>query len=248
MGQDLQWKPLLPLMINLRNRSYQKELLDKDNIPFEDIKQTMRELNTINKYLGGHKITIAGLKKLVAGYDLNKPINICEIGCGGGDNLRAISNYCSRKKIAVKFIGVDIKSECIAFARQQYPELQATWICNDYQQTDFGNDKPDIIFSSLFCHHFNEDELTAMLQWMKKNATLGFFINDLQRHTLAYYSIKWLTNLFSQSYLVKNDAPLSVARGFIKQEWEEIFRSANINNFSFSWKWAFRYLIICRHD
>ncbi len=79
---------------------------------------------------------------------------------------------------------------------------------------------------------------------MKENAKLGFFINDLQRHPLAYYSIKYITKFFSKSYLVKNDAPLSVLRGFKKDEWKGIFEKAGIINYSIQWKWAFRYLII----
>ena len=83
-----------------------------------------------------------------------------------------------------------------------------------------------------------------MILWMKENCKTGFFINDLQRHPLAYYSIKWITKLFSRSYLVKNDAPLSVARAFEKKEWEQIFLKAGIKNYSIRWKWAFRYLIV----
>jgi 2-polyprenyl-3-methyl-5-hydroxy-6-metoxy-1,4-benzoquinol methylase len=235
-------------MISLRNRSYQKELLDNDDIPFADIRQNMKELNTVNKWLGGHKITISGVQSLIKNYKFNKPLTICEIGCGGGDNLKAIHNYCIGKNIPVSFIGIDIKTECIEFARQQYPELNSTWITNDYRETDLGDLKPDIIFSSLFCHHFSEADLKTMLHWMQQNSTTGFFINDLQRHWIAYYSIKWITRLFSRSYLVKNDAPLSVARGFTKNEWIEIFRSAGMRNFSIQWNWAFRYLITCRHD
>jgi 2-polyprenyl-3-methyl-5-hydroxy-6-metoxy-1,4-benzoquinol methylase len=235
-------------MISLRNRSYQKELLDNDDIPFADIRQNMKELNTVNKWLGGHKITISGVQSLIKNYKFNKPLTICEIGCGGGDNLKAIHNYCIGKNIPVSFIGIDIKTECIEFARQQYPELNSTWITNDYRETGFGDQKPDIIFSSLFCHHFSKADLKTMLHWMQQNSTTGFFINDLQRHWIAYYSIKWITRLFSRSYLVKNDAPLSVARGFTKNEWIEIFRSAGMRNFSIQWKWAFRYLITCRHD
>ncbi|MGB4845558.1 MAG: methyltransferase domain-containing protein [Ferruginibacter sp.] len=235
-------------MINLRNRSYEKELLDEDDIPFADIRQNMKELNTINSYLGGHKITIAGVSKLISEQAIQKPIHICEIGCGGGDNLKVISKYCIKKKIPAIFTGIDIKPGCIAFAKQQYPELDANWICSDYQKADLIKHKPDIIFSSLFCHHFTEEELVLMLVWMKKNATTGFFINDLHRHTLAYYSIKLVTSLLSKSYLVKNDAPLSVARGFTKVEWEEIFKAAGISNFSISWKWAFRHLLICKND
>lgn len=235
-------------MINLTTRSKKKELLDNDNIPFVDIKQNMKELNTINKYLGGHKITIAGVQALAAKHGSLKQIHICEIGCGGGDNLKAINNYCNNKNIRAHFTGIDIKKECIDFAREQYATLDSTWITNDYQNVDFGDYKPDFIFSSLFCHHFTEMELTSMLQWMKLNATKGFFINDLHRHHLAYYFIKWITALCSRSYLVKNDAPLSVARGFKRKEWIHIFKTAGIKNISIKWKWAFRYLIICSND
>jgi len=235
-------------MINLSKRSYQKELLDNDNIPFADIKQNMKELNTINTYLGGHAITIAGFKEFTAKHHSNKPIRICEIGCGGGDNLKAIHDYCISKNREVNFIGIDIKTECIAFAQQQYPRLPAQWITSDYKKIDFGNYKPDIIFSSLFCHHFSEVDLRTMLHWMKQHAATGFFINDLHRHPLAWYSIRWITALFSKSYLVKNDAPLSVARAFTKKEWEQLFKAAGISNFSIKWKWAFRYLITCSND
>ena len=235
-------------MINLSARSYKKELLDTDNIPFDDIRQNMKELNTINGYLGGHKITISGIKKIISTQLTDKPVTICEIGCGGGDNLKAIERFCRKKNIQAKFIGIDIKPECISFATQQYPELDVQWITSDYRQVIFSKNKPDIIFSSLFCHHFTEQELNQMLLWMKTNASKGFFINDLQRHPLAYYSIKWITKLFSNSYLVKNDAPLSVARGFTKNEWRKIFKAAGINNFFIEWKWAFRYLIIYKND
>lgn len=230
-------------MINLQNRSYKKEILDNDDVPFEDIKKNMQELNTINTLLGGHKITIDGFKELSGG---NGEIIICEIGCGGGDNLQAIQQYCLRKKIKATFIGIDIKKECLAFAREQYPKLPCEWICKDYAKTTFEN-KPTIIFSSLFCHHFTNEDLVKMLYWMKENSTKGFFVNDLQRNIIAYYAIKWLTVIFSNSYMVKNDAPLSVSRGFHKNEWQEIIAGSGVQRATIQWKWAFRYLLIYNH-
>lgn len=235
-------------MIDLTNRSYKKELLDRDDIPFTDIRQNMKELNTINSFLGGHKITIAGILALVSQNQPGKTVTVCEIGCGGGDNLKAIQDHFNKINRPANFIGIDIKPECIAFAEKQYPQLQAHWITADYKQAGLPGMKPDIIFASLFCHHFTEEEIIQMLLWMKENASLGFFINDLHRHPLAYYSIKWITALFSGSYLVKNDAPLSVARGFKKEEWKKIFHRAGIKHFTIQWKWAFRYLITCSHD
>jgi hypothetical protein len=107
----------------------------------------------------------------------------------------------------------------------------------------FGNNKPDIIFASLFCHHFTDEELIKMMAWMKENSNLGFFINDLHRNPISYRFIKFTSRLFSSSYLVKNDAPLSVLRGFKKQDWENILQQAGIINYTIQWKWAFRWLI-----
>lgn len=231
--------------MNLSKRIYTKELLDSNDIPFADIKRNMQELTIINNLLGGHAITIDGLQQLIRN---EKEIIICEIGCGGGDNLAAISKALTRKHIAHKCVGIDIKKECIDFARQNPSNnFIAEWIVSDYCSVSF-KQKPDIIFSSLFCHHFTEFELQQQVQWMQVNSNIGFFINDLHRHEIAYYAIKLLTRLFSRSYLVKNDAPLSVARGFKKNEWQKILSGSGITNYSINWKWAFRYLILYRHE
>lgn len=230
--------------INLDHRSYKKELLDKDDIPFEDIRVNMRELNTINTWLGGHNITLTGFKKLL---NNRKSIDVCEIGCGDGNNLYQLYKWCKKSNIQFSCIGIDIKPECIETAKKDYVIENAKWIARDYKTVQFET-RPDIIFSSLFCHHFNDEELLYQLQWMQKNSSLGFFINDLQRNWFAYNSIRIITRLFSSSYLVKNDAPLSVARGFHKNEWKQLLNDASVKNYIIQWKWAFRYLIIFIHE
>ena len=122
------------------------------------------------------------------------------------------------------------------------------FLCFRLQQFNFEENKPDIIFSSLFCHHFSDEELVEMLHWMEKNSLCGFFINDLHRHAIAYYFIKLATAMFSKSRLVKNDAPVSVLRGFKKREWKDLLQKAGISNYSIKWKWAFRFLIVVPHS
>ncbi|MBV9961888.1 MAG: methyltransferase domain-containing protein [Parafilimonas sp.] len=230
--------------IDLRYRSCQKELLDKDDIPFKDIRQNMQELNTINTWLGGHAITLAGFKKLLS---TKNSIHVCEIGCGDGNNLYQLYKWCKKNNVEFSCTGIDIKPECIENAQQDYTIENANWIAQDYKTVVFET-KPDIIFSSLFCHHFKDEELIEQLQWTQQYASVGFFINDLQRNWFAYHSIKILTNFFSSSYLVKNDAPLSVARGFYKNEWIELLNEAGIKNYSVEWRWAFRYLIVVNNE
>ena len=242
--------------MNFTLRSYQKELLDADDIPFPEIKKNMQELDTINTWLGGHAITRAGFKLVVSptsyrdresGVNASKnQLKVCEIGCGGGDNLAMLLRWARKNSLNIDCIGVDIKKECIDFAAARWKNEPIEWIISDYRKTEF-KQKPDIIFSSLFCHHFTQEEMVEQLKWMSENCKLGFFINDLHRHPLAYYSIKFLTQVFSKSKLVKNDAPLSVARGFKKKDWEWLANQSGLNSISIQWKWAFRYLIVYRN-
>jgi SAM-dependent methyltransferase len=229
-------------------RSYKKELLDRDDIPFAHIKQNMRELDFINAKLGGHKITLEGLRAMIKRVkkgreENNEKLSILEIGCGGGDNLRVIKEYCEKRNLAVQLSGVDINPHCIEFARSRKENAGIEFISSDYKLID-PLPKPDIIFNSLFCHHFNDDQMIGILAWMREHSGAGFFINDLHRHPFAYYSIKWLTRLFSKSYLVKNDAPLSVLRGFKRRELEMFNDQCSILNAQLKWKWAFRWLLI----
>lgn len=229
----------------MKNRSYEAELLDADNIPQQDLFLNLKELNKINTLLGGHNITLKG----IAAFNLqpNKTYHLLDIGCGGGDNLRVIADWGRRKGLQLQLTGVDLKLDCINYAKENstsYPEID--YICSDYKDLLNQNTNYDIIFSALFCHHFKEDDLSILFCYKQQHAKLGFFINDLHRHTIAYYSIWFLTNLFSKSYLVKNDAKLSVKRGFSKTELFQLLKP--FSNFEVKWMWAFRWLVIVKNN
>jgi 2-polyprenyl-3-methyl-5-hydroxy-6-metoxy-1,4-benzoquinol methylase len=220
-------------------RANRPELLDQPGIPAADIERNMYELGIINQQLGGHAITWKGFIRLAK---KKRQVHVCEIGCGGGDNLKAIEKRLTGKNTDLTITGIDMNGDCIRVAENIKWKTNVRFLLSDYKKVQFGT-KPDIIFSSLFCHHFKEEELIQMFQWMKSNSRAGFFINDLHRHPLAYHSIRILTSLFSRSYLVKHDAPLSVLRGFKKKELVALLHKAGIQYFTIQWKWAFRWLV-----
>ncbi len=221
-------------------RSDRLELLDQPNIPTADIERNLLELSIINQKLGGHACTWKGFTDLAK---KGTAAHVCEIGCGGGDNLKTIELKAGSKYSDLSFTGIDINPDCIRVAENINWKRPVLFLVSDYRKVYFQS-KPDIIFCSLFCHHFKEPELIEMFRWMKENSSSGFFINDLHRHPLAYHSIRLLASLFSKSYLVKNDAPLSVLRGFKKKELKELLFRAEILHYTIQWKWAFRWLVI----
>jgi len=234
-------------MRKFSHRSAQRELLDGDHLPFDDIRLNMQELDFINTWLGGHRITLAGVRSLLRNRTAqHNPWHICEIGCGGGDNLRVIKKYLDQQGMAAEYTGIDLNPHCISFAENRQENAGIRFVCSDYKQAVFTT-KPQIIFSSLFCHHFENDAIQQQWQWMKDNTTLGFFVNDLHRHPMAYYSIRQLTSWFSSSYLVKHDAPLSVLRGFQKSELIALQQAVLPGHITLQWKWAFRWLLVYTH-
>ena len=224
----------------LKYRSDKNELLDGDHIPHEDLFQNLKELDTINTLLGGYKISLSALNTVIQN---EKPYTLVDIGCGGGDTLKYIFKWNKNAKKNISLVGIDIKPVCIKYATSNTAALPIRYICDDYRCLYKHESSVDIIHASLFCHHLTEEQLIELVKFALKHKAI-LIVNDLERNPIAYFSIKWLTQLFSKSYLVKNDAPLSVARGFKKREWEVILSKAGAINFTIKNKWAFRHQVI----
>ena len=223
-----------------KNRSTQKELLDAELIPDADLFQNLKELHVINSLLGGYQISLNALKKV----DFKiKPITLVDIGSGGGDTLKTIFHWSKKNNKEVKLYGIDLKSTCVDYSNQNEPNESLNFICDDYRNIHLHVKEVDIIHASLFCHHLTINQIVELIQFALKHKAV-LIINDLERNRFAYYSIKYLTKLFSKSYLVKNDAPLSVLRGFKKIEWIEMIDKAGAMKYTVKNKWAFRHEVI----
>lgn len=221
-------------------RSTDKELLDQEHIPAEDLYRNLRELDFINHWLGGYAISFSGLKRILKS---NKKMHLVDIGCGGGDTLKRIAQWNTKARFDLKLYGVDLKSVCIEYAGQNLNGKDVTLICDDYRNVFNHIEHADVIHACLFCHHLSTEQMVELVRFCRQKKCI-LIVNDLERNPIAYYSIKLLTRLFSNSYLVKNDAPLSVLRGFKKKEWIAILKQAGAQKYTVLNKWAFRHLVI----
>lgn len=232
-------------MRSFKYRSEETELMDDLDCDGEVVAQTLRELDVINRKLGGNFISIQGLKELVNLAGKKGTLTLVDLGCGGGDILIFMAKWARKNEVNLKLIGIDANPNIISYAEnhcKDFPEISFQSL--DIFSEEFKSLKFDIVHSSLFTHHFSSEELIRLFTTLGKQATIGMIINDLHRHWLAFYSIKLITNLFSRSEMVRNDACISVARGFKKSEVEEILESCDFDRYSLKWKWAFRWKVI----
>ncbi|MCX8490506.1 MAG: methyltransferase domain-containing protein [Cyclobacteriaceae bacterium] len=233
------------MIVNFSQRSTGIEIMDDLDCRGEVVDQTLRELDFINHWLGGNAVTLNALHSLWKATSKNHKISIADLGCGSGEMLRLIAKRAANEGRQVELIGMDANPNITSFAQRHTAGFENILIeTTNIFSEEFGKRKFDIVLSTLFLHHFNEDELISIFSSLKTQATHGAIINDIHRHPIAYYLIKWLTQLFSKSAMVKFDAPLSVLRAFNRNELENILAQAGIKNYQLKWKWAFRWQLI----
>lgn len=229
-------------MLNLSTRSTLPEKMDDPAAPQKEVQQALKELEVINHWLGGYNVILDALNKVSV---QKKQLSIMDLGCGGGDMLCAIATWAKKRKLDVSLVGVDWNPLMTAYAQERskaFPNISYRTL--SVWDDALLDEKTDITMNSLFCHHFDDKELVKLVERMYVLAAHAVIINDIHRHWFAYHSIRWITSVFSRTYLVKYDAPLSVARSLRRNEWELVMQRAGIKDYSISWKWAWRWQII----
>jgi 2-polyprenyl-3-methyl-5-hydroxy-6-metoxy-1,4-benzoquinol methylase len=233
------------MSISFSQRSSALEIMDDLEFHEEVVFQTLRELDFINQWLGGNAVTLEAVENIWRTIPKEKTISIADLGCGSGEMLRLISKKADQQNRKVQLTGIDANPHITDYAQnhsRDFDNIHFTTLnifFEEFQKLDY-----DIILATLFLHHFSDDELVILFASLKKQSKIGIIVNDIHRHSLAYYSIKWLTSLFSKSSMVKYDAPLSVLRAFTRKELQSILKKAGIENYKLKWKWAFRWQLI----
>jgi SAM-dependent methyltransferase len=189
---------------------------------YEDFRDCMRSLETVNRWLLGYRPTLAWLKQLP--HKSHDPLHIVDVGSGGGDFLRKIAAWARRRGIAVQLTGVDLNPYAARAAVESTPkDLEITWVTGDAMV--YRPEKPlHIVVSSLVAHHLEDEEIVALLRWMEANVQVGWFINDLERS-------KWSSRMFGWvrwHWLVRHDGPVSFRRAFRKEDWIRLLAAAEV--------------------
>ena len=235
----------MSLFINTTYRSNATELMDDFSMKGELLRDTLDKLGSINKWLGGNRITINGIKQLLANKPKEKPVSIIDLGCGHGDILRLVADFGRKKGYNFKLIGVDANQDAVDYAKDlsiNYPEI--SFRNEDIFSEKFQDLNFDIALTTLFLHHFKEDEIVGLLSKLTNKATIGMVVNDLQRSEIAYGLFKLLGIVISND-MIKQDGLTSILRAFKRKELEQISNKLNLKS-QIRWQWAFRYQWLIR--
>jgi len=229
-------------------RSEQREIMDDLEMGGPLVIDALDHMSAINKWLGGNRVTINGIEKLLRNHPRNQEVIVIDLGCGNGDMLRQVADFGRKRGYNFKLIGIDANLATIKYARKlskNYEEI--TYDQQDIFSEEFQKVKYDVALCTLFLHHFENDFIIKFVKALIGNARKGVVINDLHRHPMAYILFKTIS-IFIKNHIVKTDGAISILRAFKKPELERFSKMLHLKS-TINWCWAFRFQwIIFKND
>lgn len=230
----------MDFFISTKKRTDKEELMDDFSIGGDLLRDTLDKLENINRWLGGNAMTVKSLKKVLKNHPKEQELTIADIGCGHGDILRDVAKFGRKNGYKMKLIGIDANSTAIAYAKKLSTEFsELSFITEDIFSKEFKERTFDVVLATLFLHHFKEDPLVSFLENTLKQTKIAIVVNDLHRHTLAYY-LFMLLSIFIKNKMIIEDGLTSVLRGFKRKDLVKISQRIQVKS-QISWKWAFRF-------
>lgn len=223
-------------------RSAEKEIMDLQELPLEQTEHIYWLIARVNRFLGGSEAVLSHLRTFSRRWS-KSPIQILDVAAGGGDIAKAILDWSRKKRFKIEMTLLDISQNALEVAQarlREYPEVRFV------QGSVF--DLParlgvyDYAICSMFFHHLEDREIPLVLQTLDAVSSRGIIVNDLIRSKAAFYGIR-LLSLFTSDPVFKNDAVLSVKKGFRKDEILRLVALSHVNYLKYAEHFAYRFTL-----
>lgn len=207
----------------MKRRVDQPELLDLGDGTVQDARQSLRDLEHINRYLGGVAALTAHLYPRLRRE--RTPITLVDIGTGSAETPRVICAWAAARGLDVRAYALDFSARNLDFAHRSE---RVRLIQGDGLNLPFAADRVDYFVSSLFMHHLPPDNVIAFLRDTYRLARRGIVMSDLVRGRLALIGFKLAQPIFARSYITRYDGEVSVRRAYTPLEMLDMAREAGL--------------------
>jgi len=217
--------------VDWSRRATEPEQLDL-GVDEPEARRSLRDLRFVNRWLGGRRALRRAVLPLLEG----REPSLLDVGCGSGD-LPALLHG----ERGLRVVGLDIKPLHLQQAPRSLRPVAA-----DVRHLPFRPRSFDVVTASLFLHHFDGDDVAAVLASLAGVARRALVINDLHRARVPYYFGRLFFPLLFRARVSVADGLLSIRRGFKPAELAAAFEQARLGPARVERVWPYRLLAIAR--
>ena len=213
---------------DLTHRVLAPELMDTVPVDAADFAACLHDLATVNVLTRAYAPTLCFVRAALRRHASDAPLRVVDIGGGYGDGLRVIERWARRRRIPLDLVSLDLNPHARAAGeRATGPDSRIRFVTADLFA--WSPTAPvDLVISSLFAHHLDDDGVVRFLRVMERTARLGWFVNDLHRHAVAFAAFRAWSRLAGWHRFVRHDGPVSIGRAFRRADWDALLARAGI--------------------
>lgn len=198
----------------LGGRVLKPEILD--SLPYQEARASLNDLVRINRDWGGH----GTLRRLLSRTVLpGESFSFLDVAAASGDIGSRVREWYPNARV----VSLDLLMSHMA-------DCPGPRIAGDAFQLPFAANSFDVVFCSLFLHHFTDSQVVKLLAEFARVARRFVVVIDLERNPIAYYFLPWTQWLFGWDPVTVNDGPISVEAAFQAHELESLARAAGLAN------------------
>jgi 2-polyprenyl-3-methyl-5-hydroxy-6-metoxy-1,4-benzoquinol methylase len=228
----------------LSSRHLQPELMDQPDLDVRDHHRALVALGRANLV----SRTTAALWPAVrraARTVRDRRVRVLDVACGGGDTVVGLAARARHEGLALDFTGADISPVAIAFARTRAARAgvgDARFIRLNalHDELPAGT---DVVISTLFLHHLDDDAGVCVLRRMKEAAGCSVIVSDLRRTALGCCYTWAGCRMLSRSRVFHVDGLRSVRAAFTTDEARDLAVRAGLDDARLVEHWPQRWML-----
>ena len=232
----------MPIFLSSRDTQI-REKMDNPDCDIDLLKNTYRQFSTINKLLGGWRGIYRRFIKPM-GRSSDRPISILDIGCGGGDIVKYLSELSGHDNLDVTFTGIDPDHRAIEFARNTCSQKNIQFRQISSSQLVEQGESYDIVISNHLLHHLQHEQLLNLCRDAEQLCQKLVLFNDIERSDLGYAAFRTISPMLFRNSFISEDGITSIKRSFTKDE----LRNAVPDQWLVQRKFPFRLLATFRPE
>lgn len=232
--------------ISLATRLREPEDIDDPALATDELHGALRGLETINLLSASAGILWRPIRALARELKTQR-LRVLDIATGAGDVPLALWRKAKRARLQLDLHGVDISDRALEFAQERADRSGAKIQFSRLDVLADGIPRGyDVITSSLFLHHLDEEPAVHLLRAMGQAAEHLVLINDLKRHWWGLFLAHFAGLALTRSPVVRVDAVRSVRAAFTMAEARDLAARAGLEGATIARRWPCRYLMTWR--